>query len=67
MEKDALEDLYVSVRPYLYDASMIRDFLDKNSEHDIDEIMLEAEKMISSSEGTIRTDFQILYNAMNKR
>jgi len=62
-----LEDLYMSVRPYLYDASMIRDFLDKNSKLDDDALMSEAEKMIGSSDGTIRTDFQILYNAMNKK
>ncbi len=61
-----LEELYISVRPYLSDAESIRMFLDAHESSAPDELTLAIEDAVDTYQGTKKTDFTILLNAHSK-
>ncbi|MBN1786663.1 MAG: hypothetical protein JW825_06745 [Candidatus Methanofastidiosa archaeon] len=66
MDKDLLEDIFISVRPYICNAEMIKSFIEDNSDSGHDSFINELRDTIDKSKGTDRTDFQILLNAVEK-
>ena len=66
MDSAYLEELYISVRPYLSDAESIRTFLDGHESSTAEELMLAIEDAVDTYQGTKKTDFTILLNAHRK-
>ncbi len=63
MDSGYLEELYISVRPYLSDAECIRIFLDAHTSSFPDELTRAIEDAVRTYHGTKKTDFSILLNA----
>ncbi len=61
-----LKRAFEEVAPYILNLSEIKKFVEENEDKDEDEIVKELEKRISSSEGTLKTDYRILLNEFEK-
>ncbi|HOP09427.1 MAG TPA: hypothetical protein PK718_00830 [Candidatus Methanofastidiosa archaeon] len=66
MEKAAMDEIYISIRPYLDDAQAIRSFMENTLDLGTGALLDKVRSRIENSSSTERTDFQILLNALEK-
>jgi len=66
MEVASMDEVYISIRPYLNDAHMIKEFIDGKMDLDTEAFMNEVIKRLETPDTMERTDFQILLNAIQK-
>jgi len=62
MLKEALEN----VLPYISNISEVKKFVNENEGKNMEEIRKLLEEAIESSQGTLKTDFKILFNELEK-
>lgn len=63
MDKEYIEELFLSVRPYLSEAGSIMTFLETHAASEPDELTAAIEDAVHTYSGTKKTDFSILLNA----
>lgn len=61
-----LEEVYEEVLPYLSNPKEVKDFLDEHKEHGLEEIIKDINKKSGEMETSLKTDFRILLNALEK-
>jgi hypothetical protein len=61
-----INEIYEEILPYLADPKFVNEFLEKQNDKDINELIAEVENAISESESTHQTDFRILLNKLYK-
>ena len=61
-----LQESFENVAPYLANLSKIKEFVEEHKENKIEDIITEIKKNIENSSGTLRTDYQILLNEIEK-
>ena len=61
-----LEEVYEEVLPYLSNPREIKDFLDVHKESSLEEIIKDIDKKNEGTEASLKTDFRILLNALEK-
>jgi len=66
MEKATMDEIYISIRPYLDDAQAIRSFMENTLDLGTGALLDKVRSRIENSSSTERTDFQILLNALEK-
>jgi len=62
-----LEEVYEEILPYLSNPKNVKDFLDEHKEHNLEEIIKDINKKIGGMEASLKTDFRILMNALEKQ
>lgn len=61
-----LEEVYEEVLPYLSNPNEVKDFLDEYKESSLEEVIMHINKKIGGMEASLKTDFRILLNALEK-
>jgi len=61
-----LEEIYQEVLPYLSNPKEVEDFLDSHKESSPEEIIKDINQKIGGMEASLKTDFRILLNALEK-
>ncbi len=61
-----LRKAFENVAPYLVNIGAVREFVDNNEGKDVEYIISELEKKISTEKGTLVTDYKILLNELKK-
>ncbi len=62
MLREALEN----VLPYITNISKLREFVNSNEGKNLDEVKMLLREEIEKAEGTLKTDFRILLNELEK-
>lgn len=60
------DEIYEEIQPYLANPQSIKEFLDKNKEKKIEELIENVNRMILDSNSVLKTDFRIFLNALLK-
>jgi len=66
MDKEKMDIIYISIRPYLDNAHMISGFIEENIDKDPEDLITLIKERMSISDVVERTDYQILLNALEK-
>ena len=61
-----IEEVYEEVLPYLSNPKEVKDFLDEHKERHLEEIIMDINSKIDGMEASLKTDFRILLNALEK-
>ncbi len=61
-----LKRAFEEVAPYISNLAEIKKFVEENEGKSEDEVIMELENRIASSEGTLKTDYRILLNEFEK-
>jgi len=61
-----LRELFENVAPYISNLWEIKKFVEENEDKSTEEIIEEIERRIDGSEGTLKTDYRILLNELEK-
>ena len=61
-----MEQIYEEVLPYLSNPRIVRDFLDGHKEHGLEEVIRDINQQIGGMGASLRTDFRILLNALER-
>ena len=61
-----LQQVYEEVLPYLSNPRAVEDFLDGHKESNLEEIIKDINQKIGGMESSLKTDFRILLNALEK-
>ena len=62
-----LEEVYEEVLPYLSNPKEVKDFLEEHKGHGLEEIIRDLNAKIGEMEASLKTDFRILLNALEKQ
>ncbi|MCC7569174.1 MAG: hypothetical protein KO463_06140 [Candidatus Methanofastidiosa archaeon] len=66
VDADVIEDVFLSIRPYLSDTKAMQSFLETHASLSIGELASAVRDAMATYEGTRRTDFSILLTALEK-
>ncbi len=61
-----LKEAFENVLPYITNISKVREFVSQNEARDMEEVKRKLEELVETSEGTLKTDYRILLNELEK-